>query len=116
MHAQRHDILSNCEVNGLKLEGSSRPVSSSWGSLDSFNGTKVISKTVSKTDSNYRLMNAGQGRIYTFPGPSAKYYFYLFTNKHKKLVLTYLFFLLLKNVIELSRYHSKKYIKVNIFN
>lgn len=47
---------------------------------------------------------------------SAKYYFYLFTNKHKKLVLTYLFFLLLKNVIELSRYHSKKYIKVNIFN
>lgn len=74
------DILSNCEVNGLKLEGSSRPVSSSWGSLDSFNGTKVISKTVSKTDSNYRLMNAGQGRIYTFPGPKREILF-LFIHK-----------------------------------
>lgn len=47
---------------------------------NSFNGTKVISKTVGKTDSNYRLMNAGQGRIYAFPGPKRDILF-LFIHK-----------------------------------
>lgn len=112
MHAQRRDILSNCEVNGLKLEGSSRPVSSSWGIAPTpLMGQRWFLKQSVKPIPITVWWTRDKAAYMLSQALSAIYYFYLFTNKHKNLLLTYLSFFLKRffkkilKITSLKRYH-----------